>query len=113
MLTRGKNASRGLSPSEKRTISGAGLFGYSKLKKNLIDIAPSLQGKNGFDPSVKTGGGYGYTRAMAAQSFGPHGLGQGYHLNGTVPTTGYKNCGIIPNFKITIMIINLKMKGKK
>jgi len=100
MLTRGKNASRGLSLSEKRTISGAGLFGYSKSKKNLIDIAPSLQGNDGLDPSVKTGGGYGYTRATAAQSFGPHGLGQGYHLKGTLPTTGYKNCGIIPNFKM-------------
>lgn len=60
----------------------------------------NLTGRHGSPKTRQSGGGYAYTTASAAQSFGPHDLGQGFNRHGTLPVAGYKNCGIIPNFKL-------------
>lgn len=102
MLTRGKNASRGLSDYELRTISGGGSMGavgyrQPNSKINLYDVdGKKYTGQN----AAQNGGGYGFNSKMATGSFGPNSLGQGYHLKATLPTTGYKNCGIVPKFKM-------------
>ena len=162
MLTRGKNASRGLSREELKTLhggsrsqtmvggklvkGGSGTTGYQTRRSinintpkkmpvcitrrcvegggstttgyqreknsiNLYDVDradPHPRKDSGMwiaPPGVATklsqnGGGYGFNSKVAAGSFGPNSLGQGYHLKATVPTTGYKNCGIIPDFKM-------------
>ena len=51
------------------------------------------------------GGGVGYgmtskNASVQAASGVPAGTGQGYHLSAGTSVTGYKNCGLIPNFKL-------------
>ena len=88
--TRGGNGSRGLSVAEKRTLHGGGNTHY----------------KNGRKPKHRLfGGGVGYgmtskNAIVQAASGVPAGTGHGYHLSAGTSVTGYKNCGLIPNFKL-------------
>lgn len=103
MLSRGENATRsgGFSLAEKATLKG----GYGptpktrKINLYLTQMEKDAQLAKDIRAS-KTGGGYAYTTASAAKSFGPHDLGQGYNRHSTVPISAYKNCGIVPNFKM-------------
>ena len=72
MVTRGGNGSRGLSASELKTIRGGG---------------------NGYGMTANDAS----TQAAAGT---PSGIGHGYHLKAGTSVTGYKNCGLIPAFKL-------------
>jgi len=90
--TRGGNGSRGLSVAEKRTLRGGNSSHY-KSQRHLSQ-----------HHSLAGGGvGYGMTANNAsnqANSGTPSGTGQGFHSTATTSVTGYKNCGLIPNFKL-------------
>jgi hypothetical protein len=91
IATRGGNGSRGLSAAEKRTLQGGSTHG----KKSKIKYGHSLFSGGGT--------GYGMTAddaAAQAASGTPSGVGQGYHLKAGTSVTGYKNCGLIPSFKL-------------
>ena len=89
--TRGGNGSRGLSVAEKRTLRGGHTTHYSKSR--------------GTHHHRLAGGGVGYgmtenNASNQANSGTPSGTGQGFHSTATTSVTGYKNCGLIPNFKL-------------
>ena len=89
ILSRGGNASRGLSASEKRTLKG----GYTKNNIKKYNTHTLFGG----------GVGYGMTAAdadMQAHTGSPSGIGIGNHNSAGVSVSGYKNCGIIPSFKL-------------
>jgi hypothetical protein len=91
--TRGGNGSRGLSVAEKRTLRGGNSSHYSKSRPNRHQ-----------HHSLAGGGvGYGMTANDAhiqANSGTPSGTGLGFHSTAPTSVTGYKNCGLIPNFKL-------------
>ena len=72
ILTRGGNASRGLSHSELVALNGGGV-GYGMTAQNAT------------------------TQATAGS---PSGIGMGNHNSAGVSITGYKNCNITPDFKM-------------
>ena len=89
--TRGGNGSRGLSVAEKRTLRGGSGTHYSKSRRT------------NHHRLVGGGVGYGMTANDAsnqAKSGTPPGTGLGFHSTATTSATGYKNCGLIPNFKL-------------
>ena len=93
--TRGGNGSRGLSVAEKRTLRG----GRSQTTHH------SPQNKSNHHNHRLAGGGVGYgmtaKNASNQANLGtPSGTGQGFHSTATTSVTGYKNCGLIPNFKL-------------
>ena len=71
ILTRGGNASRGLSNAEKAKLNGGGM-GYGMTANNAT------------------------TQANAGT---PSGIGMGNHNSAGITITGYKNCNITPDFK--------------
>ena len=90
--TRGGNGSRGLSVAEKRTLRGG---------------RPQTTHHHHQQPNhhrLAGGGvGYGMTAKNASNQANlgtPSGTGQGFHSTATTSVTGYKNCGLIPNFKL-------------
>ena len=94
--TRGGNGSRGLSVAEKRTLRGGSTTHYRKSH-------PHNHYHNHHHMMFGGGVGYGMTSKNAsvqAASGVPAGTGQGYHLSAGTSVTGYKNCGLIPNFKL-------------
>jgi hypothetical protein len=91
--TRGGNGSRGLSVAEKRTLRGGNSSHYSKSRPN----------RHQYHRLAGGGVGYGMTANDAliqANSGTPSGTGLGFHSTATTSVTGYKNCGLIPNFKL-------------
>lgn len=72
VLTRGGNASRGLSPSEKAKLIGGGT-GYGMTAENAT---------------------------MQSNTGTPSGIGMGNHKSAGVNITGYKNCNLTPDFKM-------------
>jgi hypothetical protein len=91
IATRGGNGSRGLSAAERRTLKGGNL---TRFTKRQISKPHRLYGG---------GVGYGMTAndaATQAASGTPSGTGQGFHLQAGTSVTGYKNCGLIPSFKL-------------
>jgi len=72
ILTRGGNASRGLSTAEKAKLIGGGV-GYGMTASNAT---------------------------MQANAGSPSGIGMGNHNSAGVSITGYKNCNITPDFKM-------------
>ena len=94
--TRGGNGSRGLSVAEKRTLRGGKTPHYR-------NSHPHNHQHNHNHTLVGGGVGYGMTAKNAhiqATSGTPSGTGQGFHSTATTSVTGYKNCGLIPNFKL-------------
>ena len=94
--TRGGNGSRGLSIAEKRTLRGGSTTHYRKSH-------PHNHHHDHHHRLVGGGVGYGMTAKNAsiqANSGTPSGTGQGFHSTATTSVTGYKNCGLIPNFKL-------------
>jgi hypothetical protein len=88
--TRGGNGSRGLSVAEKRTLRGGNATHFVRKPHNHHTL-------------VGGGVGYGMTAKNAsnqANSGTPSGTGEGFHSTATTSVTGYKNCGLIPNFKL-------------
>ena len=71
ILTRGGNASRGLSNAERAKLIGGGV-GYGMTASNAN---------------------------MQASAGSPSGIGMGNHNSAGVSITGYKNCNITPDFK--------------
>ena len=93
--TRGGNGSRGLSVAEKRTLRG----GRSSTVHHIQNNSKDRQ----YHRLAGGGVGYGMTAKNAsnqANSGTPSGTGQGFHSTATTSVTGYKNCGLIPNFKL-------------
>lgn len=91
IATRGGNGSRGLSAAERRTLKGGNL---TRFAKRQIHKTHRMFGG---------GVGYGMTAndaATQAASGTPSGTGQGFHLQAGTSVTGYKNCGLIPSFKL-------------
>lgn len=91
IATRGGNGSRGLSAAERRTLRG----GRNKTHYNKPQISHHRMYGGGV--------GYGMTAndaATQAASGTPSGTGQGFHLQAGTSVTGYKNCGLIPSFKL-------------
>merc|ERR1712078_278025 len=96
IATRGGNGSRGLSAAERRTLRG----GRNKTQHSRSQIA---SGESRHHRMFGGGVGYGMTAndaATQAASGTPSGTGQGFHLQAGTSVTGYKNCGIIPSFKL-------------
>ncbi len=96
IATRGGNGSRGLSTAERRTLRG----GRNKTQHSKSQIA---SGESRHHRLFGGGVGYGMTAndaATQAASGTPSGVGQGYHLKAGTSVTGYKNCGLIPSFKL-------------
>ncbi len=91
IATRGGNGSRGLSAAERRTLRGG---------RNKTHFSkPQIGSHRMFGGGV----GYGMTAndaATQAASGTPSGTGQGFHLQAGTSVTGYKNCGLIPSFKL-------------
>ena len=93
--TRGGNGSRGLSVAEKRTLRG----GRSSTVHHTQNSSKDRQ----YHRLAGGGVGYGMTAKNAsfqAKSGTPSGTGEGFHSTATTSVTGYKNCGLIPNFKL-------------
>lgn len=91
ILKRGNNASRGLSPAEKAVLKGGDNTTHHNKHKHKVHTL--------------FGGGVGYgmtsnNAKMQANAGNPSGIGMGNHNNATVSVSGYKNCGIIPDFKL-------------
>jgi len=92
IATRGGNGSRGLSAAERRTLKGGNLTRFAK--RQIHKTHHRMYGG---------GVGYGMTAndaAGQAASGTPSGTGQGFHLQAGTSVTGYKNCGLIPSFKL-------------
>ena len=95
IATRGGNGSRGLSAAERRTLRG----GRNKTHFSKPQIGSHRPNHRMFGGGV----GYGMTAndaATQAASGTPSGTGQGFHLQAGTSVTGYKNCGLIPSFKL-------------
>lgn len=94
-VTRGGNGSRGLSVAEKRTLRGGNATHFVRKSHH--------HNHNHHHTLVGGGVGYGMTAKNAsnqANSGTPSGTGEGFHSTATTSVTGYKNCGLIPNFKL-------------